>query len=43
MYIKKDGRVWGLDLCGLGQAPVINSCENSNEHLGSIKCREFLD
>jgi hypothetical protein len=31
----------GLDLFGLGQRPVAGSYEHGNEHLGSIKGREF--
>jgi len=33
----------GLDATGSGQGPMADSCEHSNEPLGSIKGREFLD
>jgi hypothetical protein len=33
----------GLDQSGSGQEEIMGSCECSNKHLGSIKCREFLD
>jgi hypothetical protein len=32
----------GLDSSGLGQGPVVGSCEKANEPSGSIKCVEFL-
>jgi len=32
-----------LDSPGLEQGPVVSCCEHSNEPLGSIKCRKFLD
>lgn len=32
----------GLNLKGLGQGHVVSSCELGNEHLCSIKCKEFL-
>jgi len=38
----KRGR-FGLDASGLGEAPVIGSCEYGNKPLGSINDREFLD
>jgi hypothetical protein len=33
----------GLDESGSGEGPVVGSCGNANESLGSIKGREFLD
>jgi hypothetical protein len=33
----------GLDASGSGLGPVVGSCGHSNETLGSIKGREFLD
>jgi hypothetical protein len=33
----------GLDSSGLRQGQVVGPCEYSNEPLGSIKGREFLD
>jgi hypothetical protein len=45
--IKMDLRetVWGcvLDSFGSGYGQVAGSCEQGNEHSGSIKCGEFLD
>ena len=35
--------VHGLDLSGLGEGQVADSCKCGNEPSGSIKCREFLD
>ena len=32
-----------LDCSGLGQGKMAGTCECSNEPLGPIKCREFLD
>jgi hypothetical protein len=31
------------DISGSEQGPVVGSCEQNNEPLGSIKGREFLD
>jgi hypothetical protein len=31
-----------LDSSGSGEGPAAGSCENGNEHLGSIKGSEFL-
>ena len=31
------------DWSGSGQGEFAGSCDYSNEHLGSINCREFLD
>jgi hypothetical protein len=33
----------GLDRSGLGEGQVVRFCECDNEHLGSIKCGEFLE
>ena len=33
----------GLDSCGPGHEQVMDSCEQCNEHSGSIKCGEILD
>jgi hypothetical protein len=33
----------GLDRAGRGYGQVVGTCECVNEHLGSIKCGEFLD
>jgi hypothetical protein len=33
----------GLDSCGLGSGPVLDSCERSNEPSGSMKEGKFLD
>jgi len=33
----------GLDSSGLGYRPVVDSCEDDNEPLGSIKGRKFPD
>jgi hypothetical protein len=33
----------GLDSSGSGQGPMAGSCKQGNEHLGSMKVREFLD
>jgi hypothetical protein len=41
-YRNRMGRC-GLDASGSRQGPVVGSCENGNEHLGSIKGRVFLD
>jgi hypothetical protein len=30
---------YGVDSSGLGQGPVVGSCEDSNESLGSVKGR----
>jgi hypothetical protein len=44
MYLKNNEvRSSGLDSSGSGQGPVAGSCEHSNEALGSIKGKEFLD
>jgi hypothetical protein len=32
----------GLDACGSGKGPVVDSCEHGNELSGSIKGGEFL-
>jgi hypothetical protein len=32
-----------MDASGSGQGPVAGCCEHSNESLGSIKGRAFLD
>jgi len=34
---------YGLHSSGSGQGPVVGSCEQSNELLGSIKHGEFLE
>lgn len=31
-----------LDLCGSGWEQLAGACECSNEHSGSIKCKEFI-
>jgi hypothetical protein len=33
----------GLDLSGSGHGQIAGSCKCGNEHLGSIKCREFTN
>jgi hypothetical protein len=33
----------GLDSYGSGQGQVVGSCERSNDPLGSINGREFID
>jgi hypothetical protein len=33
----------GLVASGLGEGPVVGSCEHDNEPLGSMTGREFLD
>jgi len=35
--------VYGLDWAGPGLRQVADACDCSNEPLGSVKCREFLD
>jgi hypothetical protein len=35
--------VCGLDAYGPGWGPVLDPCEQGNEHLGSVKGGEFLD
>jgi len=32
----------GLGQSGSGEGQLVGTCECGNEHLGSIKCREFL-
>jgi len=32
-----------LDRAGSGKGQVAGTCDCGNEHLGSIKCGEFLD
>jgi len=39
---KKNDRAC-VDASGSGYRKVAGSCEYNNEHLDSIKCREFLD
>ena len=33
----------GVDRSGSRHGQVAGTCECGNEHLGSIKCREFLE
>jgi hypothetical protein len=39
----KEGSGWGLDKPGSGQRLLTGSCFQSNEPLGSMKGREYLD
>jgi hypothetical protein len=43
MYLIEVG--WGIELdrSGSGWGQVVGCCEYGNEHLGSLKYREFLD
>jgi hypothetical protein len=38
-----DLREMGLDSCDSGKRPVVGSCEQGNESLGSTKWWEFLE
>ena len=43
MDLQEVGWGHGLDLSGSGYGQVAGTCECCNEHLSSIRCREFLD
>jgi hypothetical protein len=40
---KKWGRGHGLDTAGSGWGQVAGCCKCGNEHVGFMKCGEFLD
>lgn len=43
MSLEQGGQVWGVDLSGSGEGPLMDSCEYGKGLLGSINGARFLN